>query len=175
MQAPRLDQHEEHERAQRLRDPIDRDVDERLGLQLDMRRQRQEQDLARRLVDGVAQRLVEHPREARRPQRPVQQHDDGRRAEADGQHHQREADAQVTVNAARQPHLDDESNRRRPQPDLGQELRDRVGRAGALGGLGRHVELLLDDRRADGGKADHERDDLQVLRFAQQFERFERR
>ena len=41
-----------------------------------------------------------------------------------------------------------------------------------LRGRGRHVELLLDDRRADGGKADDQRDDLQVLRFAQQVEGF---
>ena len=45
-----------------------------------------------------------------------------------------------------------------------------VGRALGLGR--RHVQLLLDDGRADGGKADDQRDDLQVARRAQQSQRF---
>ena len=35
----------------------------------------------------------------------------------------------------------------------------------ALGRGGRHVQLLLDDRRADRREADDQRDDLQVLRL----------
>ena len=35
----------------------------------------------------------------------------------------------------------------------------------------RHVQLLLDDRRADRREADDERDDLQMLRLPQQLER----
>ena len=33
-----------------------------------------------------------------------------------------------------------------------------------------HVQLLFDDGRADGREADDERDDLQMLRLAQQLE-----
>ena len=43
---------------------------------------------------------------------------------------------------------------------------------GALGLGGRHVELLLDDRRADRRERDHQRDDLQVPRRPQQLDRF---
>ena len=40
-----------------------------------------------------------HAREPRRPERGVEQHDRRGGAEADRQHHQREADAQVAVDA----------------------------------------------------------------------------
>ena len=44
--------------------------------------------------------------------------------------------------------------------------------AAALEGLGRHVQLLLDQVGADRGKGDHQRDDLQVPRLAQHAQRF---
>ena len=55
---------------------------------------------------------------------------------------------------------------------LREECRDRVGVVRSLQRRSRHVELLLDDRRADRGKANHQRDHLQVRRCAQQAERF---
>ena len=108
-QAPGFDQHEQEKRTQRLCVPVHGDVDERLGLELDVLGQREKQDLAGRLVNGVAKRLVEHAREPRRPEAGVEQHDDRARSQADRQHHQREADAQIAVDLAGQPHLDDET------------------------------------------------------------------
>ena len=64
-EAPRLDQHQQHQRAEAFRHTIDGDVDEGLGLVLDVHRQRQEQDLARGLVHRVAERGVHDPREPR--------------------------------------------------------------------------------------------------------------
>ena len=55
---------------------------------------------------------------------------------------------------------------------FGQEDGDRIGRRGPFARRRRHVQLLLDDRRADRGEADHQRDDLQVLRVPQQLEGF---
>ncbi len=60
------------QRAQALGDAIHRDVDERLGAVLQIGGQRQEQDLARRLVHGVAERRVEDARQPGRPQRADQ-------------------------------------------------------------------------------------------------------
>ena len=54
------------------------------------------------------------------------------------------------------------------EDDGGEKRGDRIGRAGALGWLDGHVDLLLDDRRADRGEADDERDDLQMLRLAEE-------
>ena len=116
-QAPGLDEHEQHQRADALGHAIDGDVDERLGLQLDVERQRQEQDLARGLVDGVAERAIDDAAERRRPQRVVGEDDARHHAEVDRQHHQREADAEQAMNAAGEKDLDDE--RRRPRSRSG--------------------------------------------------------
>ena len=59
-----------------------------------------------------------------------------------------------------------------PQLDLGEEDRDGVGRRLALRCGRRHVELLLDDRRADGSETDHQRDDLQMARVRSRCKRF---
>ena len=162
VQSPRLDEHEEQQRAQRLREPIHRDVDERLGAVLQVGRQRQKQHFARRLVDGVAQRRVEHARGRRRPERAVEQDDRRGRAEADRQNEQREGQAERAVDAAGQADLDDEADDREVERHLREEGRDGVGAAASLSRLGRHVELLLDDGGADRREADHQRDDLQV-------------
>jgi hypothetical protein len=172
VEAPRLHQEQQQERAPGFGGAIDRDVDERLRLELDVARQRKEENLARRLVDRVAQRLVEDARERRRPQGSVEQHDHAGRAEADGQDHQGEADAKIAMNLAREPHLDHEADRRHPEADGREERGDRIGAARTLRRLRRHVELLLDDRGADRREADHERDDLQMLGASQELERF---
>ncbi len=52
--SPILHEHEQHQRADALGHAIDRHVDEWLGLVLDVDRQRQEEDFARRLVNGIA-------------------------------------------------------------------------------------------------------------------------
>ena len=161
-QAPVLDQDEDQQRPHALRQPVHRHVDERLGAVLQFHRQRQEQYLARGLVHGVTQRGVEHAGQARRPQRAVEQHHHRGGAQAHRQHQQREADAEHAMDAAGQPHLDHEADQRQVNRDLREERRDGVGIGGALGFRRRHVELLLDDRGADGRKADHQRDHLQV-------------
>ncbi len=127
IQAPRFHQEQQEKRAQRLRSAIDGHVHEGLRLQLDVCRERQEEDLPRRLVDGVTEGLVEHAGQARRPQSRIEQHDRTAGAEADGQNHQREADSQITVNLARQPDLNDEADDRRPELDVGQEHRNGIG------------------------------------------------
>ena len=161
-QAPVLDEHEDQQRPGALRQPIDGDVDERLGAVLDVGGQRQEQDLARRLVDGVAQGSVEDAGHAGGPQRADGEHQQAGGPEAHRQDHQREADAEQAVDAAGERHLDEQADERQVDGDLGQKGGDAVGVGLALG-LGRgHVELLLDDRGADGRERDHERDDLQV-------------
>ena len=63
-----LDQEQDEQRANALREAIDSDIDERLGLLLEIVGQRQEQDLARGLVDGVAERRVDDARERREPE-----------------------------------------------------------------------------------------------------------
>ena len=78
----------------------------------------------------------------------------GGRAEADRQDQQREPDAEVPVDPRREPDLDHEAGERRLEADLRQEAADRVVLPGALEDLGRHVQLLLDERRADGREAD---------------------
>ena len=171
-QAPVLDQHQDQQRSGALRQAIDGDVDERLGPVLDVGGQRQEQDLARGLVDGVAQRGVDDAGHPRGPQRADDQHQHAGGAEADRQDHQREADAQQAVDAAGEGHLDEEADERQVDGDLGEELGDAVGVRLALGLGGGHVELLLDDGGADGRKRDHHGDDLQVARAAEQGQRF---
>ena len=52
--------------------------------------------------------------------------------------------------------------------DLRKEDRDGVGRPAPFASLRRHVQLLLDDGGTHGGEADDERDDLKVLRGAQE-------
>ena len=121
-EAPWLHEEQQQQRADRLGVSVDRHVDERLRFQLDVSGERKEQDLARGLVDRVTERLVEHPRESRRPQAGVEQHDDGARAEAHRQHHQGEADAEIAMDLAGEPDLDDEPERRHP------ELRPAQGR-----------------------------------------------
>ena len=102
----------------------------------------------------------------------VEQHDRAGDAEADRQDHQREADAEVPLDFARQPHLDDEADHRRVELYRAEEARDRIGVAlRPSTGCGRHVELLLDDGGADGGKPDDQRDRLQVLAVLQQPQR----
>ncbi len=154
-QAPVLDQHQDQQGAGALRQPIDGDVDEGLGAVLHVGGQRQEQDLAGGLVDRVAQRRVEHAGHPRRPQRADGEHEDARGAQADREDHQREADAEQAMDAARQRHLDEEPDERQVDRDLRQERGDAVGVGLALGFGRRHVELLFDDGGADGGKRDH--------------------
>ncbi len=121
-----------------------------------------------RLVDRVAQRRVEHAGHAGRPQRADGEHEAGRRAQADRQDHQREPDAEQPVDAAGEHHLDEQADERQVDGDLREKGGDAVGVGPALG-LGRgHVELLLDDGRADGGKGDDQGDDLQMPGAAQQ-------
>ena len=171
-QAPVLDEHQDHQRAGALRQAIDGDVDERLGAVLDVGGQRQEQDLARGLVDRVAQRGVDDAGHPGGPQRADDQHQQAGGAEADRQDHQREADAQQAVDTAGEGHLDEEADERQVDGDLGEERGDAVGVRLALRLGGGHVELLLDDCGADGRKGDHHGDDLQVARPAEQGQRF---
>ena len=107
-----------------------------------------------------------------RPQRAVEQHDHRRGAQAHRQDQQREADAEHAVDAAGQPDLDDEADQRQVDGDLREECGDRIRVGGALRLGHRHVQLLLDDRRADRREGDHQRDDLQVPRRPQQPDRF---
>ena len=169
-QAPVLDQHQDQQRAHALRQPVHRDVDKRLGAVFQFRGQWQKQYFPRRLVEGVAQRGVEDPGQARRPQGPVEQDDDARRAKADRQHQQREADAEHAMNAAGETDLDDEANQRQVDRDLGEKGRDGVGVVLARSLGDRHVQLLFDDRRADRGKGNHHRDHLQVPRRTEQLD-----
>ena len=64
-EAPRLDQHEHQQGGDAARQAIDRDVDKRFDFLPQLRRQREEQHFAGRLVDGVTDGLVH--RRARRP------------------------------------------------------------------------------------------------------------
>ena len=109
-QTPRLDEHQDQQRAHRLRKPVHGHVDERLRAVFDVGRQRQEQDLPCGLVNRVAKRRVEHPSQRRRPERTVEQHHNARDAEAHRQNHQREAEAEEPVDATGQAHLDHEAN-----------------------------------------------------------------
>jgi len=65
-------------------------------------------------------------------------------------------------------HLHDEAGDRKIEADLREEAGDRVRRLGALHRFGRHVQLLIDNRRADRGKPNHDRDELQVTRLPEQ-------
>ena len=56
-----------------------------------------------------------------------------RRAEADGQNQQGEPDAEMAVDAARQPDLNDQAGQRQVELHLAEERRDEVGAAGARG------------------------------------------
>ena len=158
-----LDQDQQQHADPPLREqPVDRDVDERLGPVLQLRRQGQEQHLARRLVEGVAERGVDDPAEGRRPDRVVEQHDQRARAQADRQHQQREPDPEQAVDAARQRDLDEEPDHRDVEDDTS---RKPVSASGSIGPqeLGRrHVELLLEDARPEGREPDDERDHLEV-------------
>ena len=79
---------------------------------------------------------------------------------------QREADAEQAMQPRGQEHLDEEAGDRRIEDHVGEERRPRVLAGDRI--LDRHVELLLDDARADRREADDERDDLEVLRLPQQ-------
>jgi hypothetical protein len=119
-----LDEEEHQQRPDALREPIDGDVDERLRLLLQLVGQRQEQNLARGLVNGVAQRRVDDSGERRRPQGTVQEHDRAGDAEARWQNQECEADAEIPLDFAREPHLDDESDHRRVKLHGAEEARD---------------------------------------------------
>jgi hypothetical protein len=66
------------------------------------------------------------------------------------------------VDAAGQPHLDEESDGRHAHANPPEERGNRVGGFRAEVRLGRHVQLLIDNRRTNGREADDERDDLQL-------------
>ena len=167
-ETPRLDQHEQQQGGCRFGKPVDRDVDEQLRPVLEIRRQRQEQHLARRLVDRIAQRGVEDSRHGRCPQRAENEDDEGRRAEAKRQQQQRGGESERPMQTAGERHLHDEPGDGNIDGHFGEERGDRRRLQPAEG----HVQLLLDDRRPSGGEADHQRGDGQVLRGAKQPERF---
>ena len=172
VEAPRRDQDEGEQRAHAFGETIDRDVDERLRALLQVAWERQEQNLARRLVDRVAQRRVEHARQRRRPERGIRQHHARRRSKAHREDQQREADPELAMDAAGEQDLDQEARDRRVELHGAEKLRQAVHLVAALEGLGRHVQLLFDQVGADRGKGDDQRDDLQVLRLAQHAQRF---
>ena len=66
------------------------------------------------------------------------------------------------MDPAGQPDLHGEADDRQVEGHLCQKCGDRVGRRRAFDRLGRHVELLIDDGRADRRERDHQRDHLQV-------------
>ncbi len=68
------------------------------------------------------------------------------------------------------PDLDHEGGQRQVETDLREEGADRVGLAAPLEHLGRHVELLIDQRRAERTERDDDGDELDLPRFAQQRE-----
>ena len=151
-ESPRLNQDERQHRAEALREPVHGDVDERFGPMLQIGRQRQEQDFPRRLVDRVPQRRVEDAPPRRRPERAGDQNQAARRAEADRQNQQGEPDAEMAVDAARQPDLNDQAGQRQVELHLAEERRDAVGAAAARRLLDRHVQLLVEQAGADRRK-----------------------
>ena len=66
------------------------------------------------------------------------------------------------MNPRRDPDLDDECRCRQPEPDLREETADRIFLAGAFEYLGRHVQLLVDQHRADRTEADDDCDELNL-------------
>ena len=81
-----------------------------------------------------------------------------------------EADAQVSMDARRDPDLDDERGERGVEADLREETADRIFLPGALEDLGRHVHLLVEQQRAERPEADDGRDELNLARLAEQRE-----
>ena len=171
VESPRLDQHQDQQGPARFGEAIHRDVDERLRAVLHVGRQRQKQHLPRRLVDRVADRGVEHARHRRRPQRAAREDQRRRPGETDRQDQQRDRQSERAVDLAGERHLHDEADDRKVEADLREEAGNRVGRVGALHRFGRHVQLLVDDRGADRGKPDHDRDELQMARLREQPDR----
>ena len=106
------------------------------------------------------------------PQRAGRQDQTARRAQPERQDQQGEADAEVPVDAARQPDLDDQPGQRQVELHLAEEGGDAVGAAGAGGLLDRHVQLLVEQTGADRREADDQGDELQVARATQHPYRF---
>ncbi len=159
---PGLNEGEHAECADAARQPIDRDIDERLDFLAQLAGQREEQDFARRLVDRVAEGPIHDARDGGCPEHLEGQDECGRDGQVRRQDQQREPNPQVPVNARRDPDLDDECRCRQPEPDLGEETADRIFLAGAFEYLGRHVQLLVDQHRADRTEADDDRDELNL-------------
>ena len=127
VQAPWFDEHQQEQRPERLGEPIHRDIDERLGLVLQLGRQRHEEDFPRGLVDGVAHRLIEHPRDTGPPERTGDEHQRGRHPETHREQHEGEPHAQESLDAADQPDLNHKTDRGGPELDRTQALCDRIG------------------------------------------------
>ena len=163
--------HQRQQRAGGFRHPVHGHVDERLDFLPQLGRQRQEQHLAGRLVDRIPERLVGDPRQRRGPERVVQQDDRRGDRQIRREDQQREPDAEIAVDARRDPDLDDEGRGRRVEADLRQERADRILLSRALEDLGRHVDLLIEQGRAEGAEADDHRDDLDLAGAAQQLHR----
>ena len=170
-EAPRLNEHEQHQGRHRLGEAVHRDVDERLHAVPQLGRQREEQHLPRRLVERVAQGRAQDPRPGHRPERAGAQDDGGAGAEAERQEEQRETDADRPVDAADEGHLHDEPRDRQVGGDLGQERRD-GGAAPPAHLVGRHAELLVDDGRAGRRESDREGQDAQRARLGHETDRF---
>ena len=76
------------------------------------------------------------------------------------------------MDLARQRDLHEEAGDRCVEGHLREEGGDGVGIRLPLGRRRGHVQLLLDDGRADRRKTDHKRDELQMSRGAQHADRF---
>ncbi len=74
------------------------------------------------------------------------------------------------MDPAGQRNLDEEPDPRGPELNPGQKPGDGVGGLLPVRRGRRHVQLLFDDGGTDRGKADHERDGLQMFRFPEQLE-----
>ena len=170
-ESPWLNQDEHQQGTQPARDAIDRDVDERLHFLPQLRRQRQEEHLARRLVDGVAERAIHDARKRRRPEDLEGDDERGGDAEVRRQDQQGEADTEIAVDARRDPDLDDECSGGKVKPDLGEERADRIFLSGSPEDLGGHVQLLIDQRGTQRPESDHHGDQLDLLGFTHQGER----
>ena len=169
-EAPRLNQHEHQQRREPARQPIDRDVHKRFHFLAQLRRERKEEHLAGRLVDRVAEGLVHHPRDRRGPEDFVEQDERGSGGEVGRQDEEGEADAEISMDAWRDPDLDHERGERRIEANLREETADGIFLPGALEDLGRHVHLLVEQQCAKRSETDHRRDQLNLPRFAEQRE-----
>lgn len=88
--------------------------------------QGEEENLAARLVDRIAEGRVHDPSRGCRPQRPGQKNENPGAAEGDREDQEGETDPEEPVDPAHQPDLNDKARRRKVELNLGEEGRDRI-------------------------------------------------